>query len=188
MGAKPLGFHQDHQFLLCRAYVRGQVGREVWSARYFASAGFSCQERVMTTQGPPAGISLAAGAATPAATEPAPMPTSWPWRWGAMLLAGAAQLITIPALLSADPLVVATAGHRPGAAGCGGGVRPGPAEPAGRRGRSPCPGPGRGHRGRNLAHRAVLRPGPGGAGRRHREAVARAVPSLTRRWHRWPVT
>jgi len=28
---------------------------------------------------------------------------SWPWRRGAMLLAGAAQLITISALVSADP-------------------------------------------------------------------------------------
>ncbi len=28
---------------------------------------------------------------------------SWPWRRGAMLLSGAAQLITISALLSADP-------------------------------------------------------------------------------------
>ena len=29
---------------------------------------------------------------------------SWPWRRGAMLLSGAAQLITISALLSADPV------------------------------------------------------------------------------------
>jgi hypothetical protein len=29
---------------------------------------------------------------------------SWPWRRGAMLLAGAAQLITISALVSADPI------------------------------------------------------------------------------------
>ena len=29
---------------------------------------------------------------------------SWPWRRGAMLLAGAAQLITISALLSVDPV------------------------------------------------------------------------------------
>jgi hypothetical protein len=31
-------------------------------------------------------------------------PPSWPWRRGAMLLAGAAQLITISALVGADPL------------------------------------------------------------------------------------
>jgi len=33
-------------------------------------------------------------------------PPSWPWRRRALLLAGAAQLITIAALLSADPLAV----------------------------------------------------------------------------------
>jgi hypothetical protein len=35
-----------------------------------------------------------------------PAPPSWPWRRGALLLAGAAQLITISALNSADPLAV----------------------------------------------------------------------------------
>src|SRR5271166_6953419 len=33
-------------------------------------------------------------------------PRSWPWRRGALILAGAAQLITISALTSADPLAV----------------------------------------------------------------------------------
>jgi hypothetical protein len=33
-------------------------------------------------------------------------PPSWPWRRGALFLAGAAQLITISALTSADPLAV----------------------------------------------------------------------------------
>jgi hypothetical protein len=33
-----------------------------------------------------------------------PAPPSWPWRRGALILAGAAQLITISALASADPL------------------------------------------------------------------------------------
>jgi hypothetical protein len=33
-------------------------------------------------------------------------PPSWPWRRGALLLAGAAQLITIAALVSVDPLPV----------------------------------------------------------------------------------
>jgi len=33
-------------------------------------------------------------------------PPSWPWRRRAILLAGAAQLITIAALLSVDPLAV----------------------------------------------------------------------------------
>ena len=36
----------------------------------------------------------------------APAPPSWAWRRGAFLLAGAAQLITISALTSADPLAV----------------------------------------------------------------------------------
>ncbi|MGO8882619.1 MAG: hypothetical protein ACLQDY_06585 [Streptosporangiaceae bacterium] len=41
---------------------------------------------------------------TPAAASPVPAPPSWPWRRGALILAGAAQLITISALNSADPL------------------------------------------------------------------------------------
>jgi hypothetical protein len=42
----------------------------------------------------------------PATSSAAAVPTlpSWPWRRGAMLLAGAAQLITISALVGADPL------------------------------------------------------------------------------------
>ena len=40
------------------------------------------------------------------ASREAPAPRSWPWRRGALLLAGAAQLITISALTSADPLAV----------------------------------------------------------------------------------
>ncbi len=45
---------------------------------------------------------------TPAATSPVPVPAPprWPWRRGALILAGAAQLITISALNSADPLAV----------------------------------------------------------------------------------
>jgi hypothetical protein len=35
-----------------------------------------------------------------------PAPPSWPWRRAALFLAGAAQLITISALLSADPIAV----------------------------------------------------------------------------------
>ncbi len=60
----------------------------------------------MTTQSPPADTSPAPGTATSAVPEAVPTPPSWPWRRGAMLLAGAAQLITISALLSADPLAV----------------------------------------------------------------------------------
>ena len=40
------------------------------------------------------------------ARQVAPAPRSWPWRRGAFLLAAAAQLITISALTSADPLAV----------------------------------------------------------------------------------
>jgi hypothetical protein len=39
-----------------------------------------------------------------AATAAVPAPPSWPWIRGALILAGAAQLITISALVSADPL------------------------------------------------------------------------------------
>jgi hypothetical protein len=35
-----------------------------------------------------------------------PMPRSWPWLRGALLLAGAAQLVTISDLLGSDPLPV----------------------------------------------------------------------------------
>jgi hypothetical protein len=39
-----------------------------------------------------------------AGTAAVPAPPSWPWMRGALILAGAAQLITISALVSADPL------------------------------------------------------------------------------------
>ncbi len=55
----------------------------------------------MTTQNVPAGISPAPS--TAAAGEPRPAPPSWAWRRSALLLAGAAQLITISALLGQDP-------------------------------------------------------------------------------------
>src|SRR5262249_57291824 len=76
-------------------------------------------------------------------------------------------------------LVLAVAGYRAGAAGGRGGVRHGPSEPAGgcRRDR----GPGRRHRRADHPHRAVLRPGAGGAGRGGRQAVARAGFSRGRR-------
>jgi hypothetical protein len=60
----------------------------------------------MATPNAPASTSPAPSAVTAAATEPVPAASSWPWRRGALLLAGAAQLITISALLSADPLAV----------------------------------------------------------------------------------
>jgi len=60
----------------------------------------------MTTQNAPASPSPATTTATPRGPQPAPAPPSWPWRRGALILAGAAQLITISALNSADPLAV----------------------------------------------------------------------------------
>ena len=50
----------------------------------------------------PAETSPQAGPAVPAA--PPPAPPSWPWRRAALFLAGAAQLITISALVGADPI------------------------------------------------------------------------------------
>ena len=45
--------------------------------------------------------------ATPqAVTVVSPAPPSWPWRRAALFLAGAAQLITISALVGADPIPV----------------------------------------------------------------------------------
>jgi hypothetical protein len=60
----------------------------------------------MTTQNAPADTSAAAITATSTRPVPVPAPPSWAWRRGALILAGAAQLITISALTSADPLAV----------------------------------------------------------------------------------
>jgi hypothetical protein len=67
---------------------------------------FVHQERTMTTQNVPADTSPATSTATPAGPAPVPAPPSWAWQRGALILAGAAQLITISALNSADPLAV----------------------------------------------------------------------------------
>jgi hypothetical protein len=50
---------------------------------------------------PPAGPPEAGPGAT---TVLSPAPPSWPWRWAALFLAGAAQLVTISALVGADPI------------------------------------------------------------------------------------
>ena len=60
----------------------------------------------MATSNAPADVSPAASTVTPAGAPPAPAPLSWPWRRAALFLAGAAQLITISALVGADPLAV----------------------------------------------------------------------------------
>jgi hypothetical protein len=59
----------------------------------------------MSIDSAPAGGSSAASPAAPTVVSPAP--PSWPWRRAALLLAGAAQLITISALAGADPIPAA---------------------------------------------------------------------------------
>ena len=49
----------------------------------------------MTMQNAPAGTKPATSTATLARPAPAPAPPSWAWRRGALILAGAAQPITI---------------------------------------------------------------------------------------------
>ena len=80
--------------------------REAWSARnpqpcrIRAPAGPTTVENVSSDA---AAVTSTAAAASPLAV---PIPLSWPWRRGALILAGAAQLITISALTGADPLAV----------------------------------------------------------------------------------
>jgi hypothetical protein len=56
----------------------------------------------MSIDSAPAGGSPAATPTAPTAVSPAP--PSWPWRRAGLFLAGAAQLITISALVGADPI------------------------------------------------------------------------------------
>jgi hypothetical protein len=58
----------------------------------------------MTTENTVADTSSVATAADARPTPAVPAPPSWAWRRGALILAGAAQLITISALVGADPL------------------------------------------------------------------------------------
>ncbi len=58
----------------------------------------------MTVENAPADTTSTTSAAPMARPAAVPAPPSWPWLRGALLLAGAAQLITISALTSADPL------------------------------------------------------------------------------------
>jgi len=73
------------------------VSREAWSAM-FVIFGLVDWELPMTVGSAPAGSA--------SETISSSAPPSWPWRRGALFLAGAAQLITISALTSADPLAV----------------------------------------------------------------------------------
>jgi hypothetical protein len=56
----------------------------------------------MTFNGAPADASPVVSPSAPAVVSSAP--PSWPWRLAALFLAGAAQLVTISALVSADPI------------------------------------------------------------------------------------
>jgi hypothetical protein len=59
----------------------------------------------MTAETAPADTTVdTASSATAAPQAAVPAPPSWAWMRGALILAGAAQLITISALTSADPL------------------------------------------------------------------------------------
>ena len=60
----------------------------------------------MTMPNAPADTTPAATLPASSAVPPMPAPPSWPWRRAALFLAGAAQLITISALVGADPLAV----------------------------------------------------------------------------------
>jgi hypothetical protein len=62
----------------------------------------------MTTPAAPASATPAAGVPASPAGPPAAAPPSWAWRRGALLLAGAAQLITISALVPNDLPLAAT--------------------------------------------------------------------------------
>jgi hypothetical protein len=80
------------------------VSREAWSARRSQLPKFVRQEGAMTTQNAPTATSPTMSIPVKALHVPAP--PSWAWRRGALILAGAAQLITISALNSVDPLAV----------------------------------------------------------------------------------
>ena len=58
----------------------------------------------MTAEYAPADTASTTSAAPVARQAAVPAPPSWAWMRGALILAGAAQLITISALTSADPL------------------------------------------------------------------------------------
>ncbi len=62
----------------------------------------------MTTPTAPASTTPAVSVPASPAGLPAPAPPSWAWRRGALLLAGAAQLITISALVPNDYPLAAT--------------------------------------------------------------------------------
>jgi hypothetical protein len=97
MAPAPLGGRAGEVY----AFAVGEPGRLVGATQTSAT-----EERPMTTENT---FSQTLPVPTPAAkaAEPAvPAPAGWRWLLAAFLLAGAAQLITISALASADPLAV----------------------------------------------------------------------------------
>jgi hypothetical protein len=62
----------------------------------------------MTTPGAPDAVTPAVSVPVLSAGRSVPAPPSWPWRRGALILAGAAQLITISALVTPDDPLAAT--------------------------------------------------------------------------------
>src|SRR5690348_12716063 len=68
----------------------------------FVTFGLVDEELPVTIDSAPSDTSPQANPA--AAPVASPAPASWPWRRAALFLAGAAQLITISALVSADPI------------------------------------------------------------------------------------
>jgi hypothetical protein len=62
----------------------------------------------MTPPSAPADTTPAASVPASPAVPSAPAPPSWPWRRGALILAGAAQLITISDLVTSDYPLAAT--------------------------------------------------------------------------------
>ena len=62
----------------------------------------------MTTSRAPADATPAESTPASSAVPSAPAPPSWPWRRAALILAAAAQLITISALVASDYPLAAT--------------------------------------------------------------------------------
>src|SRR5690349_15010633 len=79
--------------------ILGAPGSLVGDVRDLRTRG---QGLPMTINGAPADASPVVSPSAPAVVSSAP--PSWPWRRAALFLAGAAQLITISALVGADPI------------------------------------------------------------------------------------
>jgi hypothetical protein len=128
----------------------------------------------MTTPAAPADTTPAASVPASPAAPPVPAAPSWPWRRGALILAGAAQLITISALVTSDYPLAATwwsllLGIAPAPVAAAAAFAP---APVGRLAAATGVLVLVAGRGRDRAHRPVLRPGARGAGRQRGHAVA----------------